>query len=187
MAWNCRAGWLPEIEEFLSFLSQLMTIPTRERRPCRQARSLSSGSRSAKRFFCELFKRLCSWPGHNHKAGTMVRADRLSTSTGYSATTFLKENECPRRETLSFGCLVRRAYCLFAGNGLPVPRLLPAACSASSSRAARSIPGRPSHGDPHHSEDLFVADFLPSTKCSTRRRTACPRFDDLEGRRSWLR
>jgi len=41
-------------------LFQLGTMHTRGRRPCRQVRSQSSGSRSATRSFCELLKRLCN-------------------------------------------------------------------------------------------------------------------------------
>ena len=161
MAWNCRAGWLPEIEEFLSFLSQLMTMPTRERRPCRQARSLSSGSRSATRFFCKLFKRLCSWPVINHKEGTMVRAHRLSTSMGYIAAIFHKANEYPRVEPLSFGCACSRSVPSIRQKRSSAPSPAAGHSRLRAAALASSISRPPSYGDLHYSEDPSAADLLP--------------------------
>lgn len=186
MAWNCRAAWLPAIEDFPSFLSRLGMMPTRGHKPCRQARSLSSESRSATRFCCELFERHCSWPDISYGGRTMERAHRLSRSMGYIAATFHKANEYPRVEPPSFGCFVRGAYRPFARGGLPCPRPLPA-ISPSSSAAGQSISLPPSHADLHCSEDPSAADHWPPRKCSARCRTAFARFDGLEGRGSCLR
>ena len=165
MGWNCRVAWLPAIDDFPSFLFQLGTMPTQERRPCWQARSLSSGSRSATRFCCELFKRHCSWPDIGMGIGTMVRAHRLSTSMGYIAAIFHNPNEYPRVEPPSFGCVVSGAYRPFARSCLSRPRLLPAISPSSSGGQCISRP---------HLTAIFITLRTPRPRIFGHRANAAP-------------